>query len=370
MPQSLLAFGNLGTAERLTLSMVAAKAGLSLQLTQDREQAWASLAAHPRAVVVDNANDTAERLCVDLRTNSETAHVPVIALARELDDLCFAEVFNWGGDDVISLSSPKPLQERLRHLPRETPAPASNRGGIAVVADADPKRRAMLARVLAPAGFSVQFAASSEDLMQSTRDPQLKLVVQDRELHPNPGQAMEQARKHSPDVIWIVECSPRQLLEQRQQLEGLSGCAAIDSFSAPENVVYLANELLHGNLTELRSSPRMLYGTRVAFRGAGHERDDHGYSYNISEGGFYVRTLAPPDDKLLWLELRPPRSDALIRLEAEVVWRRAFGPARGATTPPGFGVRITDGTRADLERWRYGCAAFGEMLGFPSLPPV
>jgi hypothetical protein len=102
----------------------------------------------------------------------------------------------------------------------------------------------------------------------------------------------------------------------------------------------------------------------VAFRAAGRDQDDFGYSYNISESGIYVRTLAAPDESSVWLELRPPRTDFLIRLEGEVRWRHRFGPASGATVPPGFGVKISDATRSSLEAWQRGNSAFAEMLGF------
>ena len=101
---------------------------------------------------------------------------------------------------------------------------------------------------------------------------------------------------------------------------------------------------------ELRASSRVLYGTTVLFRVAGGEDDEIGYTFNISAGGAYVRTLAPPPRSSdVWLELRPPRSHRRVRLEARVVWTRAFGPNDSATVPPGFGVQLTGGSTADLE---------------------
>ena len=42
---------------------------------------------------------------------------------------------------------------------------------------------------------------------------------------------------------------------------------------------------------------------------AGRDADDRGFSYNLSLGGLYVRTLSPPEDDIVWVELRPPRSE-------------------------------------------------------------
>jgi hypothetical protein len=106
-----------------------------------------------------------------------------------------------------------------------------------------------------------------------------------------------------------------------------------------------------------------MYGTTVAFRGAGRERDDLGFTYNVSSGGIYVRTLAPPDEDETWIELRPPRSDRLVRLVAKIAWRRRFNHNENATVPPGFGAQIIDGARADLEAWNAGNAAMQAALG-------
>ena len=74
----------------------------------------------------------------------------------------------------------------------------------------------------------------------------------------------------------------------------------------------------------MRGTARVLYGTAVAFRPMGRDTDDFGFTYNVSAGGLYVRTLAPPDEQLVWLELCPPRG------ERRVAPRR---PRRVATRP-------------------------------------
>jgi Tfp pilus assembly protein PilZ len=115
----------------------------------------------------------------------------------------------------------------------------------------------------------------------------------------------------------------------------------------------------------------VLYGTAVAFRAAGREQDEIGFSYNVSAGGVYVRTLAPLDaGQELWLEMWPPRSERRVRLAGTVAWKRPFGPSEGATVPAGFGVKITEGLAGDLERWRGGYETFIEtILGTRGAPP-
>ena len=123
--------------------------------------------------------------------------------------------------------------------------------------------------------------------------------------------------------------------------------------------------------SENRSTPRLLFGATVGFRLAGRDRDEIGYTYNISGGGMYVRTMAPlsAGDEA-WLELQPPRTDRRVRLEGNVIWRRVFGPASGATVPPGFGLSISGGSDRDLERFRVGYEAFAkDMAARFSSPP-
>jgi hypothetical protein len=142
----------------------------------------------------------------------------------------------------------------------------------------------------------------------------------------------------------------------------LTGVSVVDGFAAPENVLFASNELRAGGPNN-RKSARLLHGTTVAFRGAGRERDDLGFTYNVSSGGLYVRTLAPPDDDETWVELRPPRTDRLVRLVVKIAWRRRFNHNENATVPPGFGAQILDGARADVDAWIAGCEAMSAALG-------
>jgi hypothetical protein len=183
-----------------------------------------------------------------------------------------------------------------------------------------------------------------------------------RELLPEARAVVERAREAGSKANFILCCAPRELRTMREAFGELEGVSAVDGYAAPENVLFAANELRAGAVNN-RKTPRLLYGTTVAFRGAGRDKDELGFSYNVSAGGIYVRTLAPPDDDETWLELRPPRTDRLVRLVAKVAWRRRFNYNENATVPPGFGAQIVDGARADLDAWTDGCATMATLLG-------
>ena len=82
----------------------------------------------------------------------------------------------------------------------------------------------------------------------------------------------------------------------------------------------------------------------------------------MSAGGLYIRTLVPPQENAVWVELRPPNASRWVHLEARVVWRRPYGPLGGATVPPGFGVQLTDATSRSMEGWLDGYIGLVDSL--------
>lgn len=362
----LLVLGDFHRESRTAVALAASEAAFTPEFLNSPQTATDWLARHlPHAIVVDEASRHGETLCVEARAQSRLAQVPILAVAPELDDLSFAEVFNWGGDDAVELKESRNLVARLRSLPAERPATPSMERGRALVVDADHRSRIVLARVLRNAGFEISFGVSAEDVISRCNEADVVVVTHD--VNGAPAELLDAARSRGCEALWIVRAPPRLFATQSPLMQSFDGATVTDAFAPPENIVFVANELARGGgAADARASRRLLYGTKVAFRGAGRERDDFGYCYNISLGGLYVRTLAPPSDEMVWLELRPPRVDRLVRLVGRVAWRRPFGPAGHATVPPGFGLEIVDGARSDLDAWQSGYRSFGADLGFAS----
>ncbi len=360
----LLAFGSFNRAQRSQLAVAAAESAFRLEVQEDPTDAarWLS-AERPAAILLDCEREDAEAVALEARAQVENARVPILGLSDTAADLSFADVFTWGGDDLVSLSKPFALTRRLRALPRTPLPPPANGRGTAVVADSDRRRRTVLGRVLRNAGYRVSFAVNVEDGLAYACDEATTLVVASHDLDSDAAMLATRARAGGSKALWITAAPPRSLRDVRLGLSTVEHAAAIDSYSPPENVVFLANELAHGRGHNQRSSARLLYGVTCAFRGAGRPSDELGYTYNISAGGLYVRTLAPPEDDEVWVELSPPRTEKLVRLVGSVVWRRTFGAGTNATVPPGFGVKILDGARMDIEAYESGYAALAEMLG-------
>lgn len=359
--RALLALGKFKRDERAALAVAAEQAAFELHAVDSSDEASSWLSSHDaHAALLESEHS--ESLAVEARSSARHVRLPMLALARTVSDLAFNDAFSWGADDVLPFGEVRPLLTRLRNLPREPAEPPTAARGVALVAEADRTRRTVVARVLRNAGYSVTFAVTSDDAAHFAERADLSLAVVSSELLPDARPVVERARSAGSAANFILCCAPRDLRQAREALQDLSGIAAVDGFAAPENVLFASNELKAGGVNN-RKSARLLYGTTVAFRGAGRERDDLGFTYNVSSDGLYVRTLAPPDDELTWLELRPPRSDRLVRLVAKVAWRRRFNHNENATVPPGFGAQIVDGAKADLDAWTDGYALMATALG-------
>lgn len=338
-----------------------------------QELARAIERAVPRAVLLSPNLDNQGETCLTVRAQARWAMIPVLWVRNELDDLAFGDAFGAGGDDVVASGNSTGLVRRLLILPDAIGRDAATGRGVALLGDADDNRRVVLARLLRNAGFNVSFAVTTGDVDERVRSEAPRLVVVARDL---PGgdtvTSLVRWRAEGGKEPWVVATAPRDLRDVSEALRGTEGAWVWDVYAPPENVLYAANEALRGSFSEQRQSPRLLYGTTVGFRVAGRDRDDEGFMYNVSGEGLFIRTLAPPlggDD--VWLEFVPPRSDRRVRLEANVVWRRVFGQGQDATVPPGFGVRITDGSKADRKRYREGYQSLAQQLAgirFSELP--
>jgi DNA-binding response OmpR family regulator len=365
----VLAVGAFAAPERNALAEIANESAMDVHVEAEPSAAAAWLDTRSAvAMLIDGDMAGGEAFAVERRAESKHATLPVLTWNHGVNDLSFAEAFSWGADDVVNRDDRHALISRLRHLPKEPcPMAASNRG-VALVADGDRNRRIVVGRVLRNAGYSVTFAVSGDEIERFVKENPIELVVTNAGLHTSPLDTVQKARELGSKALFIVNCAPRDLKRERKAFASVERATPTDGFAPAENVLFVSNELGRGFGTDKRTSARLLFGTTVSFRGAGRESDDWGYSYNISESGLYVRTLAPPDDDLVWLELCPPRGERRVRLVGKVAWRRGLGKGEFATVPPGFGVQIVDGAKMDLEIWVDRYRAFAEMLGVSLIP--
>ena len=317
----------------------------------------------PCAIIVELGDSGWKARLGAVRGLLELAVIPVIGLAPRLGDLVYEEAFSVGMDECC-VADAESLGRVLRALSRLPALEVVRTEHRVLVAEPDRATRALIGRVFRTAGYEVSFAVDARDALAQAADSRVKVVVCSSALD-EPGSGAPPIFKRALAMgciaAWILNTPPKGIPAAWARVADTTATSVTvhDAFSAPANLLFVANELLNRRLQDARKSERLLFGTTVRFRLAGRENDQHGYCYNLSAGGLYVRTLAPParlDE--LWLELQPPRTDRRVHLEAKAVWVRPYGPGRGATVPAGFGVEITGVTPVDQERYQHGYQTF------------
>ena len=353
----LSVLAKLDAERKRTFGAVATVTRLELAQFEKVEAVLAWLDAHePKVVVFDAGVVHAEKLCRKVRSKRNLASVPIIAIVAEPTDALVERLYAQGADDVIPSALGASLLARLKALPDREQLSATTHG-MAVVADKDHARCDVIGRVLMNAGYDVKFALDDVALRYYTQQNKPRLVVLSAELG-DTRKFVDEAQKKQLEAAWVVMVSRRDVVKQAEALQGIERLTVVVNTTAPENVLFTSNELLRQGGPPSRAEERVLYGTMVAYKPAGGETEDVGFTYNISERGLYVRTLAPPEEAEVWLELRPPRGKRRVRLEGKVAWRRPYDPASGAPVPPGFGVWIQDGLGPSLALWKEHVEAF------------
>ncbi|MDP9002221.1 MAG: PilZ domain-containing protein [Myxococcota bacterium] len=369
-PTKFLAiYGALPDVEARTMRTATSTLGLEATFFDNPASLAAALKRRlPVAILVGVECDGAVEVLTQLRGNVRYSATPLIGITDERTDLAFGSFYDRGGDDLISGRSLRAAVSRLRPLIERAPAPARPRSGFAVVATSDLRWRNVVARTLSNVGIESRIVGNCPDAADAACEPALFVVASDDLLPGGATTALAQARARGSTIPWLISAPARRAGALRASLPAHGGVTVVDVFAPPDNLLFTANELRRPQLIDQRASARVLFGTAVAFRIAGAAEDDLGFTYNLSTGGVFVRTLAPIDaGQEVWLELWPPRTERAVRIVGRVAWRRTFGPNESATVPPGFGIHITGGLPDDLERWEVGARA---LIADPMAPQL
>jgi hypothetical protein len=362
----VIALGNLAGELKTSLEAAARTVGLELLLTREPARAFIELERDGAlAVLVDMATLGAEQFCKRARGTERLRSVPVIGMSRHPNELGFARVFAWGADDLVPLGARLPLERRLQAL-RDTSRPDTTGFGQAVVAEATTQRRALVGRVLAQAGYDVKFAVDRGAVELYASQSETRLVVISAALG-DPRRIIEAAARAGALPTWIVTVEARSTQRLAASLSGLDRVAVTSTAGSPEDVLFLANELVFSKGARRREW-RALYATPVAFRAQGGDADEYGFSYDASPSGLYVRSLLPCTTDEVEVELRLPNRDERVRLSGKVARRFAFGSGAIASAPPGFSVKL-EGPEEALKRWTAACEELIAVASSESMPP-
>lgn len=311
-----------------------------LSLVEELEGANVAPAAAPRCLVVDWELEDSRDLCRNLRASGTLPDVPVVAIVDDPWSPLVTDAFASGVDDYLPRRQLDRLEQKVAAVAGGGALLGQSASGKVVLVDPDRNQRVLLAQQLRRMGFDVHFALDIESIPDGD---EVKMVVISAAL--DVGAALS---KRESELPWLI-------VGEREQLGGVDAVEAkrtklFDTGGDPGQIVFVANQLLTEEFTQLRASKRLVYGVPIHFGGVQNGSAGirtYGYTYNISLGGLFVRTLTPPAmGTVLDLRFSPPAGRGRVLVTGRVVWRQEQPVGRNGV-PCGFGLQYAELPLAD-----------------------
>ncbi|MCA9581275.1 MAG: PilZ domain-containing protein, partial [Myxococcales bacterium] len=313
----------------------------------------------PRCIFMDLESKSAQSFVAWLRGEYRFFAVPVIAMVPTPEEASYQRALAAGADDVVAVTEVKALSDLATEVrTRFADAPARPAVVRTLIVSPSADRRRLLGRTFRLAGFDPTFAEDVQDAADRLAvDRQVRLAVLATEPdEKDPGGLVEFLRDAAgaPDLRMVV-LTPSTERIRDERLRADQGVAQVSIDAPVDDLLFSANEILSPIGESVRKSPRILYGALVSYRAEEEMVLSHGFSYNISGGGLYVRTMnAPEMGSVIHVALRPPFSRDSVHLRGKVVWVRRFNDAKGGAAPAGFGLEFIEGDEEneDLKTFR------------------
>jgi len=294
-------------------------------------------------------------LCLSVRANDGLENTPILGVVDDPWTGGVSEAFAAGVDGYCLGSQQSGLKNRLDLLLSQREAGAKSASGNVLVLDNEGLRRAPVIRSLRQMGFAVACVDSADKLDTESGS---KLCVCRASLVS--ADLVHRLRADQPYCPYVFVGTRGELAALPEGLRS-SERAHLLYDDDPAHVSFMVNHVLLGTVELQRRSRRLAYATVVV----GETRlgqQVHGYSYNVSMGGLFVRMLNPPAmGTELMLEFAPPSSDKRVKLQSFVAWRQAWtGGLYGM--PCGFGVQFDEAAVAACPAFCDGYHALREEL--------
>ena len=292
----------------------------------------------PLCILANCETSVGQEICLGARISAALQDLPILAVVENPWSTEVRDAFAMGVDDFLPRRELEHLSLKLLSIRRKGQAPAADKASRVVLADPDRDRRVHLARALRTLGMALHFTLECSEV-PATDD--VRLVVAHCALPPDGGPACMLRHRDATKttVPWILVGTAADLRQARETLDAQPLLHLFDSKSDATQVVSVANDLLRATLESQRASVRLPYESGVVFNIPGSWQQVWAYTFNISLGGLFVRTVAPPPlSATMELEFCPPFSEQRVRLPGTVVWRQEYTGSRGY--PSGFGIQF------------------------------
>lgn len=202
----------------------------------------------------------------------------------------------------------------------------------------------LLREMLSAAGYEVHLASDGMECVRLAREeiPELSLVVLDVFMPRLDGFGVLRALKEDPGTARIPVLAVTANYRERDALElrRLGATGLLNKNLPLEEILFRINRILYPDKDAIRANPRVVENILVRYQI--DESLFTGYSFNISTGGVFIRTVAPPvENTCLELSFNLPRTGTAIRTSGTVVWRNEYRADAPMAYPPGIGVKFT-----------------------------
>jgi DNA-binding response OmpR family regulator len=345
MTRTIVAFGPFDPADQGVAAAAKSVAADLRYATTVAEMGLAQMQRRPDALLLRLDTEHLDDFTTALHTHPKLEGVPVLAILPRLTQTAAIRASSLGADDFLGLDDvPTLLPGKLAAATREIaerPRPHQCR---VLLGDASVMHGGVLSRLLVQAGFDVKHVTSGSEALTELGEPRgYGLVILDLGL---PGcdprafmsQVQEKLGDAAPPALAMIHpgVPPGQALAA--SLGGFRHTH--DKRRPPDELVFLAHEASITDHAKLRASPRLLCAVLVGFRRQAG-RWEYGLSHNLSLSGLYVRTIDPPPPKsLIDLEFTPPGTEAPIRAQGQVMWRKDFSARAVRASPTGMGLKL------------------------------
>jgi uncharacterized protein (TIGR02266 family) len=216
--------------------------------------------------------------------------------------------------------------------------------GCILVADDSKLWQRMIREMLTEAGYEVHLASDGRECVKKAKYElqDLSLVLLDIHMPELDGFGVleELKRGELTAPIPVLAISSRYRDKYVQELKRLGAVGYLNKALPVGEILFRINRILFPEKRDLRKNPRVEDNILVRYR----IRDAifSGYSFNISSGGLFIRTISPPPEKTkIRLSFDLPRNGKSIRSNGTVVWRNEYRPDGPMAYPPGIGVKFT-----------------------------
>ncbi len=282
-----------------------------------------------------------------LRERRDLSGVPVLARVERGTDAEVEAAIHDGADDVLPDGTEWHFTAFLAHLGKvEDWSVLRAPQGIALVGEMDRATRVRVATTLRKGGYDVVFGAEPMELVMNIPVSAPRIVVCSASLARG---AIELVRNgelvlHGAGVPWVVYGNDVDADISIVPVPGLIfKVGVVRDIVNTEQLIFAVNEVVAPDKPEVRLTPRLLYGTAVQFGAESTEPRLRGFTYNVNNGGAFVRTLVPlPRGARVLMRFRVPFSATSVEAIGQVVWVREFSNSSGPMSPPGMGLQFVE----------------------------